>query len=240
MSFIRTLFSASVGWWLGGPIGAVLGVVISNIVSKNERIEAVKNSSTNVQQGFVASLLVLMAAVMKADGKVLKSELSYVKGQLVAMLGEDKAAEALIVLRDLLKKEINVREVAHQIRINIDYHARVQLVHLLFGLAKSDGNVSKSEVDLIHQISTLMGVSNADYLSIYNMFYETTDGYYKILEIEPTASDDEVKKAYRKMAIRFHPDKVAHLGEEFQKDANDKFQKINEAYDKIKKERGIK
>ncbi len=242
MSFIRTLFSASVGWWLGGPLGAIIGVVINNLIAKNSKVQTFSSEShttNSAQEGFVASLLVLLAAVMKADGKVVKSELDYVKRYLIAIVGEEKAGEALIVLRDILKKDISVQDVSHQIRVNIDYNGRVQLLHLLFGLAKSDGYVSKAESILIQTISISLGISNSDYESILNMFYVNKDSCYKILEIEPTATDDEVKKAYRKMAVRFHPDKVAHLGEEFQNDAKVKFQKVNEAYNQIKKERGI-
>jgi DnaJ like chaperone protein len=60
------------------------------------------------------------------------------------------------------------------------------------------------------------------------------------LEIDSSATDDEVKKAYRKQAMKHHPDKVSHLGEEIRKAAEEKFQKLNEAYERIKSARGIK
>ena len=72
------------------------------------------------------------------------------------------------------------------------------------------------------------------------MFYKEVDSAFKILEIEKSATDLEVKKAYRKMALKFHPDKVAHLGEDHQKAAREKFQKVQEAYEQICKERDIK
>ena len=71
------------------------------------------------------------------------------------------------------------------------------------------------------------------------MFYKSTNGAYKILEINASATDDEVKKAYRKMAVKYHPDKVQHLGDDFQKMAEDKFKTLNEAYQQINKERGL-
>ena len=84
-----------------------------------------------------------------------------------------------------------------------------------------------------------LGVASTDFLSIKNMFIPETDSSYKILEIDPSSSNDEVKKAYRKMAMKYHPDKVSHLGDDFRKTADEKFTKVNEAYDKIKKERNM-
>lgn len=238
MSFWKVLFSAGIGWWMGGPLGAVIGVIIGNMIKTDVQVSS--RPYAKQHEGFVASLLVLMAEVMKADGKVLKSELDYVKTHLRTLFGEEQTAQALIVLRDIIKKDIPVIEVCHQIRVNLDYSSRIQLLHLLFGLAKADGSIVQVEIDLIQQMSVTLGISSPDYESVLNMFYETAEAYYKVLEIEPSASDEEVKKAYRRMAVRFHPDKVIHLGEEFQGAAKEKFQKVSEAYEKIKKERGIK
>jgi DnaJ like chaperone protein len=80
----------------------------------------------------------------------------------------------------------------------------------------------------------------ADFNSLKAMFYADVDSDYKILEIHNSASDEELKKAYKKMAVKFHPDKVSHLGEEYQQDAKEKFQKVQQAYESIKKQRGIK
>jgi len=121
----------------------------------------------------------------------------------------------------------------------MDYNSRVQLLHILFGIASADGKVDKSELDTIGTISSLLGISSADFLSIKAMFIKNTESDFQILEIESSASDDEIKKAYRKMAVKFHPDKVAHLGEDYRKDAEEKFKKVQEAYENIKKQRGF-
>ena len=185
------------------------------------------------------SLLVLVAAVMKADGKVLKSELDYVKKFLVHNFGEASATEAIRMLRDLLNQTIPISEVCRQIKQNMNYSARLQLLHFLFGIALADGEVDEREKNLINQISREMGLTDKDFESIQAMFVPNTEGDYKILEIEPSVNDEEVKKAYRRMAMKYHPDKVSHLGEDFQNAAKEKFQKVNQAYENIKKERKI-
>ena len=90
---------------------------------------------------------------------------------------------------------------------------------------------------MLEKISGYLGISKSDFQSIKNMFIPETDSSYKILEIDPSSSNEEVKKAYRRMAMKYHPDKVSHLGDDFRKSADEKFKKVNEAYDKIKKER---
>jgi DnaJ like chaperone protein len=121
----------------------------------------------------------------------------------------------------------------------MDYASRLQLMHLLFGVAGADGSFHSSEIKIIEMISTNLGISTSDYCSIRNMFIPETDSAYKILEIEPSATNEELKKAYRKIALKYHPDKVSHLGEDFRKTADEKFKKVNEAYEKIKKERNL-
>jgi DnaJ like chaperone protein len=176
---------------------------------------------------------------MKVDGKVVKSELDYVKQFFVRQFGHESAKEALVMLRDLLKQDIPLRDVCLQISRNMDYSSRLQLLHLLFGVAGADHSFHQSEISLIESISGYLGISSGDFLSIRNMFIPETDSAYKILEADPSATNDELKKAYRKMAVKYHPDKVSHLGEDFRKTADEKFKKVNEAYEKIKKERNI-
>ncbi|MDR2911244.1 MAG: TerB family tellurite resistance protein [Bacteroidales bacterium] len=238
------------GWAVGGPIGAIFGFVVGSILDgssgtvqqgANTGFSGNKTgySAGTTTGGYVMSLLVLVAAVMKVDGKVLKSELDYVKKFMVNNFGEPSAAEAVKLLRDLLQQKIPVNEVCRQIQQNMNYSARLQLLHFLFGIAKADGQIESSEQNLITNISRQMGISESDFESILAMFVTNIDGDYKILEIERTASDEELKKAYRRMAMKYHPDKVSHLGNDFQKAANEKFQMVNKAYENIKKERKL-
>jgi DnaJ like chaperone protein len=225
----------------GGPIGALVGFLIGSVVDGTE-VHTYNNSQTyseNTPGAFGVSLVVLIAAVMKADGKVLKSELDYVKRFFVSQFGPDSAQEALVMLRDLLKKDIPLNEVCLQIKNGMDYSSRLQLLHILFNVSAADGRFDKSEVAVIKTISGLLGVSSNDFDSIKNMFIPATDAAYRILEIEPSVTDEELKKAYRKMALKYHPDKVSHLGDDYRKNAEEKIKAVNEAYEKIKKERNL-
>ncbi len=226
------------GWVFGGPIGGLLGFLMGAFV--DETTPGQKQISSETTPGaFGVSLLVLVAAVMKADKKVLKSELEYVKKFFIQQFGAESTREAMILLRDILKQDIPLKDVCRQIAKNMDYHSRIHLIHFLFGIAGADEKFEINEVEIIHRIAGYLNISERDYNSLKNMFIPETDSAYKILELSPDASDEEIKKAYRKMAFKYHPDRVAHLGEDFRKAADEKFKKVNEAYEKIKKERNI-
>ena len=185
--------------------------------------------------------MALSAAVMNADGKVLKSELNFVKSFFNQQFGPQFSQQHLQTLKRFLdSNEIPLQRICNDIRMRMQPEVRVQLLHYMFGIAKADGDVSPSEINVISRIADMLGVSRQDFESVKNMFYRNVDSDYKGLGIEPSATDDEVKKAYRKMAIKFHPDKVAQMGEEYEKGAKEKFQKIQDSYDAIKKRRGMK
>ena len=229
---------AGLGWAFGGPIGAILGFAFGSFIDA-ANVEVISDGRRTTTGDFAGSLLVLVAAVMKADGRVLRSELDYVKKYFVQAFGTASATEALKILRDILKQAIPVRDVSMQIKQRMDYASRLQLLHFLFGVADADGRIDQSELKLIEQISYYLGISSSDLGSVKNMFIKSTDSAYKILGVDRNISNEELKKAYRKLAIKYHPDKVSYLGEDIKKKANEKFQKINEAYESIKKERGL-
>ncbi len=234
------------GWAVGGPIGALFGFALGSVIDKAGGAESVKNSSRqrpkyqSTPNDFGASLLVLVATVMKADGKVLKSELEFVRRFFNKQFGSERTKQHMLALRELLKKDIPLRDVCLQIKTYTMYPARLQLMHLLFGVAAVDDHIHDAEIRVIEQIASYLGIRQADYESIKAMFFKEVDGDYKILEVDKNATDDEIKKAYRKMAVKYHPDKVSHMGDEYKESAKQKFQKMKDAYDNIKKQRGMK
>lgn len=241
MGIFGKWLGGGLGFVMGGPIGGLLGFLVGSVIDGTTvQTSTYRSAPANTSQGdFGMSLLVLVAAVMKVDGKVVKSELDYVKKFFVSQFGNESAKQALLMLKDILKQEIPVKDVCLQISRNMDYPSRLQLLHLLFNLSQADSEIHGSEAEILEKISGYLGVNKNDFQSIRNMFIPETDSSYKILEIDPSGSNEDVKKAYRRMAMKYHPDKVSHLGDDFRKSADEKFKKVNEAYDKIKKERGM-
>lgn len=258
MSKYGKWIGGGLGWAFGGPIGAVLGFLFGSMfdsmqsaeyeyrppLQDQERYGKYKAqdpyAQARTQTGdFTLSMLVLSAAVMKADGRVLKSELAYVRNFLIHQFGADVAAEQVLALREILKKEFSLKAVAEQVGRFMDYPSKLQMLHYLFGISMADGRVHPAETNVISSIAGFMGIKTADYESIKAMFIKDNFHNYKILEITPDANDEEVKKAYRKMALKYHPDRVSHLGNEIQQAAKEKFQELNAAYNAIKAERGL-
>ncbi len=225
------------GWAIGGPIGGILGFALGSVTEESQR--KYQAGDKLLPNDFSAVLLVLCAAVMKADHRVMRSELEFVKKYFVQQFGESHALERMQLFKEILKQEIPLAQVCMQVRQHLDPSSRLQLLHLLFGLASADGAVASAELTVLEQISHLIGIAHKDFESIKAMFVKSTESAYTILEIDRNASNEDLKKAYRRMAMKYHPDKVHHLGPEFQKDALEKFKKINEAHEAIRKERGI-
>lgn len=244
MGFFLKLILMGLGWSFGGPLGAIVGYAIGSLFSSNNptRIRSEVTDTfgdTEEQRDFNVTLLVLSAAVMKADGNVKKSELDFVKRFFLQNFGQERAEKYIKMLREILAKDYNLYEVSQQVGRYMDYSSRLQLLHYLFGIAEADGQIAPEELSVINTISDYMGITNSDFQSMKAMFIKETDSAYKILGIDPSATDEEVKRAYREMAKKNHPDLVGNLGDEVRQAAERKFQEINAAYETIKKQRGM-
>lgn len=241
-----SIIAAVFGFVASGPLGAIIGFLIGMYIdySRNSSTQNKSNYGpsentsyprANQPQDFKHSLLILISAIMNADGSVMKSELEMVKSMLVRTYGKDESLKLLLRLRELIKQSHNLIEVCRNLRIRMHYASRLELVHILFRISQADSHISNPELALIQHIATQLGISTPDYLSIRAMFVVSVNSDYQILEISPSAGEEETKKAYRKMVMRFHPDRLQGLNSAEKKAAEAKFISVQKAYEHIKK-----
>lgn len=252
MKRLFQIFGGGLGWTLGGPIGALLGVAFGNAVHEAVRGSqgSDPSSSTHTRSSgpsrssspsdFHIAMLVLAARVIKADGKVQQSELNFVREQFVQLFGKDKANESFAMFRKLVDQEIPLTKIAQQINGFTTHSTRLQLVHFLFKVAVADGHLHDSEVAEVYRIARHLRVSDLDYESIKAMFHKKDDDLWatKVLEVGPDATQDEVKRAYRKMAKKYHPDRLVDAGPEAQAAAQESFVMVQKAYEHICQRKG--
>ena len=190
---------------------------------------------------FELNLLSLASIVIKSDGVVNQKELDFVRQYFVQAYGKERANNTFKVFNEEIKKKgLSTQTICNKLQSVMRYESLLQVLHFLFSIAKADGHVSEAEVREINRISGYFGVNYRDFESIKAMFFSNPDSAYKILEIDKNATTDEIKKAYRTMVKKYHPDKLQHMDEVYRKGAEEKFRKVQEAYEQIQKEKGFK
>ncbi|MGB5359062.1 MAG: TerB family tellurite resistance protein [Eudoraea sp.] len=239
-------FAAIVGYFLFRLPGAILGFLIGSFLdnlNSGSGSRTVFSDFTRQQVSpadFELNLLSLCSIVIKADGQVSQRELDYVRQYFLSTYGKDKANAIFKTFNEVIKnREISAQRICTYLNQRTRYEVRLQLLHFLFGIAQADGAISNLEIEKIKEIAGYLRVGRQDFESIKAMFIKSADNAYKILEIEKGVSDYEVKKAYRKMAKKYHPDKVITKNEAIKKGAEEKFKEVQRAYEQIQKERGI-
>lgn len=223
--------------------GALLGFFIGGIVERffySSGSWSQQRVQTNRPAAFQLNLLALAATVIKADGAVKKQELQFVRNFFITNYGPQNANSIFERFNAEVKKEKqNIPELTRIFNQSTLYETRLQILHFLFGVVNADGSISQPELSKVEQIAAALGIRPHDLESIKAMFIKATDSAYKILDIPQTATNEEVKKAYRAMAKKYHPDKLQSKDPALVKGAQEKFQKVQEAYQAIQKERGI-
>jgi len=223
------------GWFLGGPIGAIIGYYIS---------KSFFDGKNDQEKAYELSLLILSSLVIKSDGKIVKAELEYVKKFFVNTFGIQKANKYFEVFNKLNKQSLSsqLRPVCQQLNSYVNHASRLQIIHFLFGVSASDNEIHPSEVELIKKIAGYLNINQYDFESIHSMFLSEGTGnslnkWFAILELEKNASNDEIKKAHRKMVIKYHPDKLQGVSQDIKKLAEEKFLLVQKAYENIMKGR---
>ena len=240
--------AALIGYYIfrfpGAIAGFLLGSFIDNQYSNgsNTGQDVLKDLTRQKVSpaDFELNLLSLCSIVIKADGTVNQNEMDYVRQYFVSTYGKDKANAIFRTFNEINKnREISAQRICAFLIQRTRYEVRLQLLHFLFGIAQADGSVTAPEINKIQEIAGYLRVSLRDFESIKAMFVKAADTSYKILEIEKTATDDEVKKAYRTMAKKYHPDRVNTENEGIKKGAEEKFKEVQKAYETIQKERRL-
>jgi len=216
------------GWFFGGPIGAIIGYHIG----KN-----FFNGKNDNEKAYEISLLILASLVIKSDGKVVKSELDYVKDFFTKTFGPEKSKKYFTIFNNLNKQDLHkqLRPICLQLNKSVNHASRLQIIHFLFGIASSDNEVHNLEIDLISWIATNLNINNYDFQSIQSMFLagNNLDKFYQLLEISETSTEEQIKKAHRKMVMKYHPDRLEGVSDDIIKLAQEKFLLVQEAYEKI-------
>jgi DnaJ like chaperone protein len=229
--------------WPGAVIGFLLGSIFDNMNSgktKRTRRTIFQSGDRVSPADFELNLLSLASLVIKADGTVSQTELDYVRQYFVQAYGKERANATFRVFNQVIKnREISAQKIGTMLRQRMRYESRLQVIHFLFSIANADGHVTAGEVRVIANIASYLNIQSRDLESIKAMFFKNPDSAYKILEIERTATIPEIKKAYRDMVKKYHPDKLQHMDEVYRKGAEDKFRKVQEAYEQLQKKKGF-
>ncbi len=216
---------------------------------------------------YTNEILALVSVILTKDKKILKSELNYVKRFLNHNFSEEEAREYLIKFREYTKKNLSIEKICANISYALDNSEKRQILHLIIGAAVAERELTEAELIDVYRIGQYLRINKITVDSLLSMHSFNYTGRhqqsryqrqsnqqqyrrrtsktslnqaYRILEITPQATESEIKKAYRKLAVIYHPDKVMNMGESHQKSAKEKFQTIQAAYDQIKETRGIK
>jgi DnaJ like chaperone protein len=237
-------FGAIIGYFFfrlpGAILGFMLGSLAEGVSSRGGSVFSDLTRSQVSPADFELNLLSLCSIVIKADGQVSQQEMDYVRQYFLSTYGKEKANAIFRTFNEVIKKrEISAERICNYMTERTRYEVRLQLVHFLFGIAQADGLVSPAEIDKLREIAGYLRLGATDFESIKAMFVRSVDTAYTILEIDRSATNEEVKRAYRTMAKKYHPDRVNTQDEAIRKGAEEKFKQVQMAYEQIQKERGM-
>lgn len=238
----KRILGAGLGWSLGGPIGGLIGWWLAGKLERPSQLGRGVHQQRTTHSDFIFSMLILASKLMKADDQITVKEVEYVKNFLLNHFPIEEVREMMMFLKDIENKEYSLEEVCGQIDSQMIAEEKNQLMHFLFSLSDADGNIDSSEIDLLTKISVLLNIPSHVFHSMKSLYVDSQDDLnhaYRILGVEETASNEEIKKSFREISLQHHPDKVAHLGEDIRKAAEEKFKIINQAYQQIKKNRNF-
>lgn len=219
--------------------------IVTSFLLKKNTINSFINSSSKDHRVFIRLLIAILVRLAKADGTVDRNEIKTIREYLQYSL--KLSHQELLWTKDVIKEELKssttVEELALEFKNSFQYEPRLVLATLLYKVAFADGSFSESEQIMINKIIRILEISEYHHTSIKSQFFRNTGStststndahYYNTLGLNTNASADEVKKAYRELSRKYHPDKVSHLGKEISRVSAEKMKEINEAYNYLK------
>ena len=256
MAWHGKIIGGLLGFVMGGPLGAAAGATLGHaFVDKKNRLYTLTDSRSYSRQAlsapehtqtvFFTSVFSMLATMSKVDGKVSRDEIAVVEKFMKEELHLDITSRtiAIQIFRQAVKSPESFEAFAGQFYSVFSSQPYIVdlVMDILFRVAGTDGTISKEEEVLLLSASNIFNYNRADYERMKSKYVSTNNYYYSILNCDPGASNEEIKKQYRKLANEYHPDKIQSKGlpEGFIQFANEKFSEIQEAYTAIKKERGI-
>lgn len=241
---MHSFWGALLGYIVGGFFD--MSVTVGKVVQNGARVyEASIGGGRN---GFLYSLMVLSAHVIHADGKIMHSEMETMRRFLASNFGEETKRQGEQIILDLFKRkkamspyewQNYIQQSAAQMALALTPEQRLQLLHYLLDVARADSNLSQPELQALREVAMLLRLNPNVIDQMMGLGKDTLEDAYRVLGISPNATDDEVRRAYKKMALENHPDRVAMLGDDVKKAAEKKFKEINDAKERIYKSRGM-
>ncbi|MCK9297257.1 MAG: DnaJ domain-containing protein [Desulfobulbaceae bacterium] len=207
------------------------------------KVSDYEQSQTESRKNFVSLLVHILVKVAQFDGKISRAELLTIKNFFRTHLHYDQ--NQMFWVNELIKDANNnpdsLETLLAQFRSSFAYEPRLILVELVYQIFFSNERVTNQELELARNIAEYLELSPHDLQSIQSRYIRMRHAavnqeqqYYEVLGLQPEATFEEIKKAYRKLSMKYHPDKVGHLGEEFRGVAEEKMKELNAAYQYLK------
>ena len=248
MSWFGKILGGGIGFAMGGPLGAIIGVGLGHTFMDSGaggRVAsgAARLSSVETRQAiFFATTFAMLGKMAKADGRVSDAEIKVVNQFIRTRLSVDERARqfAINIFNDAKTNSTPFSAYAQQFgeQFTQEREMRVMLFELLFELAMADGTLHPAEEALLEEALGPLGLSRELYDELRGKKPDV-DHLYSLLGVTGDVSDSELKRAWRKAVRDFHPDKIVSKGlpDEFTKFAEEKFKEVNDAYDTIMEHR---
>ena len=244
MSIWGKIIGGTAGFALGGPIGAILGMMVGG--SFDKKIKKFSNNSQISQEHkkniFALSVIILSAKIAKADGQVTNDEIFAFKEKF--KIPDNEMPEVGKIFNEAKKTKDGYEKIALQVGelFSNNKFLLEELLNNLFYIAESDGDTSNDEIKILKSISKNFGLSENDFERIYHSRLNNKNSDpYKVLNVSRSDDDLTIRKKWIKLNKEYHPDNLIAKGlpREFIDQSNDELASINISYDKIKKQRGI-